>query len=80
MYSPRLYKYQDSSVLYTPTVQLFSSLLQTHTLFVQTHKTTFPPLGIVLSGAAEIPEGFNTFFSSTGPKLAKNISNSTKKL
>ena len=37
MYSPRLYKYQDSSVLYTPTVQLFGSLLHTHTLMVQTH-------------------------------------------
>ena len=38
MYSPRLYKYQESSVLYTPTVQLFSSLLHTYTLLVQTHK------------------------------------------
>ena len=38
MYSLRLYKYRDSYVLYTPTVQLFCSLLHTHTLLVQTHK------------------------------------------
>ena len=38
MYSLRLYKYRDSYVLYTPTVQLFSPLLHTHTLLVQTHK------------------------------------------
>ena len=31
-------RHRDSSVLYTPTVQLFSSLLHTHTLLVQTHK------------------------------------------
>ena len=37
MYSPRLYKYQESSVLNTLTVQLFGSLLETHTLLVQTH-------------------------------------------
>ena len=37
MYPPRLYKYQDSSVLYTPTVQLFGYLLLTHTLLAQTH-------------------------------------------
>ena len=40
---------------------------------------TFVNSGLVLSGAAEISEGFNTFFSSIGPKLAKNIPNSTKK-
>ena len=38
MYSLSLYKYRDSYVLYTPTVQLFSFLLHTHTLLVQTHK------------------------------------------
>ena len=38
MYSLRLYKYRDSYVLFTPTVQLFSPLLHTHTLLVQTHK------------------------------------------
>ena len=38
MYSLKLYKYRDSYVLYTPTVQLFSYLLHTHTLLVQTHK------------------------------------------
>ena len=37
MYSPRLYAYKDSTVLYTPTVHLFDSLLHTHTLLVQTH-------------------------------------------
>ena len=37
MYSPILYKYQNSFLLLTPTVQLFGSLLQTHTLLVQTH-------------------------------------------
>ena len=37
MYSLKLYKYRDSYVLYTPTVQLFGSLLHTHTLLVQTH-------------------------------------------
>ena len=37
MYSPRLYKYLDSSVLNTPTVHQFGSLSQTHTLLVQTH-------------------------------------------
>ena len=38
MYSLRLYKYRDSYVLYTLTVQLFSPLLHTHTLLLQTHK------------------------------------------
>ena len=38
MSSLRLYKYRDSYVLYTLTVQLFSSLLHTHTFLVQTHK------------------------------------------
>ena len=37
MYSPRLYKYRDSYVLYIPTVQAFGSLLLTQTLLVQTH-------------------------------------------
>ena len=37
MYSPRLYKYQDSYVLYTPTVHAFGSLSLTHNLLVQTH-------------------------------------------
>ena len=37
MYSPRLYKYQDSYVLDIPTVHTFGSLLLTHTLLVQTH-------------------------------------------
>ena len=37
MYSPRLYKYRDSYVLYTPTVHAFGSVLLTHTVLVQTH-------------------------------------------
>ena len=39
MYSPRLYKYRDSYVLYIPlpTVHAFGSVLLTHTLLVQTH-------------------------------------------
>ena len=41
---------------------------------------TFVNNGLVLSGEAEISEGFKTFFSSIGPKLAKNIPNSTKKI
>ena len=36
MYSPRLYKYQDSYVLYIPTVHDFG-LSFTHTLLVLTH-------------------------------------------
>ena len=36
MYSPRLYKYRYSYVLYIPTVHAFISLLLTHTLLVQT--------------------------------------------
>ena len=40
---------------------------------------TFLNNGVVLSGTAEISEGFNTFFSSIGPQLAKNIPNTTKK-
>ena len=43
MYSPRLYKYQESSVLYSPTVQLFGSLSQTHTISVQTHTQVSAP-------------------------------------
>ena len=42
MYSPRLYKYQDYYVLYMPTVHAYSSLLLTHTLFVQTHLHEVP--------------------------------------
>ena len=38
MYSPRIYKYRDSQVLYIPTVHIFSSVLLTHTLLVQTHR------------------------------------------
>ena len=37
MYSPRLYKYRDSYVLYKPTVHTFGSVNLTHTLLVQTH-------------------------------------------
>ena len=37
MYSPRPYKYQDSYVLYIPTVHSFGSVNLTHTLLVQTH-------------------------------------------
>jgi len=40
---------------------------------------TFLSNGVVLSGAAEISEGFNTLFSSIGPQLAKNIPNITNK-
>ena len=38
MYSPRLYKYLDSYVVYIPTVDAFGSLSLTHALLVQTHK------------------------------------------
>ena len=56
MYSLRLYKYRDSYVLYTPTVQLFSSLLHTHTLLVQTHKhdVSAPWLFTVFKGKKQI--------------------------
>ena len=37
MYSPRLYKYRDSYVLYIFTVHAFGSVSLTHTLLVQTH-------------------------------------------
>ena len=37
MYSPSLYKYQDSYVLYKPAVHTFGSVFFTHTLLVQTH-------------------------------------------
>ena len=37
MYSPRLYKYRDSYVLYKPTVHAFGSVFITHSLLVQTH-------------------------------------------
>ena len=50
MYSPRLYKYRDSNVLYKPTVHTFGSVNFTHTLLVQTHTPPwrFRPLIIVL--------------------------------
>ena len=41
MYSPKLYKYRDSYVLYIPTVHVVDSLLLTHTLLVQTHTHDF---------------------------------------
>ena len=41
MYSPKLYKYRDSYVLYIPTVHAVDSLLLTHTLLVQTHTHDF---------------------------------------
>ena len=45
MYSPRLYKYRDISVLYTPTVQL-SVPYHTRTLLWYRHKQmTSPPPG-----------------------------------
>ena len=48
MYAPRLYKYRDSSVLYTPTVQI-SVPYYTHTLFWYRHKhMTFPPPSTVV--------------------------------
>ena len=37
MYSPRLYKYRDSYVLYIATVHTFGSVNFTHTLLLQTH-------------------------------------------
>ena len=37
MYSPRLYTYRDSYVLYIPTVHTIGSVNFTHTLLVQTH-------------------------------------------
>ena len=43
MYSPRLYKYRDSYVLYIPTVHNFGTgKLYTHSFGTDTH-TTFPP-------------------------------------
>ena len=51
MYSPRLYKYRDSVVLYIPTVHTFGSVLLTHTLLVQTHihDVSAPWLSVYLS-------------------------------
>ena len=47
MYSPRLYKYRDSSVLYTPT-EKFSVPYHTRILFWNRHKhITFPPPGTI---------------------------------
>ena len=43
IYSPRLYKYRDSYVLYIPTVHAFGSVFLTHTLLVQTHTWRFCP-------------------------------------
>ena len=37
MYSPRQNKYQDSYVLYIPTVHTFGTVNFTHTILVQTH-------------------------------------------
>ena len=37
LYSPRLYKYRDSYVLYLPTVHAYGSVFLTHTRLVQTH-------------------------------------------
>ena len=37
IYSPRLYKYRDSYVLYKSTVHTFSTVNFTHTLLVETH-------------------------------------------
>jgi len=46
MYSPRLYKYRDSYVLYKPTVHTFGTL-NWHTLFWYRHThMTFPPPGV----------------------------------
>ena len=45
MFSPRLYKYWDLHVLYTPTVHTFGTVNFTHTLLVQTHTWRFHPLG-----------------------------------
>ena len=45
MYSPILYKYQDSLLLLTPTVQLFGSLLQTHIFLYRHTHMTFPSPG-----------------------------------
>ena len=44
MYSPTLYKYRDSYVLYIPTVHTFSSLL--HSFGTNTHTWRFCPLMI----------------------------------
>jgi len=44
MYSPRLYKYRDSYVLYIPTVHAFGSVFLTHTFWYRhTHMTFLPP-------------------------------------
>jgi len=42
MYSPRLYKYRDSSELYIPTVHTFGLINFAHTLLVQTHTHDVP--------------------------------------
>ena len=43
MYSPWLYKYRDSCVLYIPTAHAFGSVKFTHTLLVQTHTHDVAP-------------------------------------
>ena len=43
MYSPTLYKYRDSFVLYIPTLHPFGSVLLSHTLLIQTHIHDVPP-------------------------------------
>ena len=48
MYSPRLYKYQDSYVQYKPTVHTFSSLSLTHTLLLQTHTCCFRTISLAV--------------------------------
>ena len=47
MYSPRLYKYQDSYIIYKPTVHTFG-MVTLHTLFLyrHTHTWRFHPLGV----------------------------------
>ena len=68
MYSPRLYKYRDSYVLYIPLVHAFGSVLLTHTVLVQTHihdvsapvqytKWARPSREILMSGAKQNCKG-----------------------
>ena len=48
MYSPRLYKFRDSHVLYKPTVQTFGTV-NWHTLFWYRHThMTFPLPGKIM--------------------------------
>ena len=50
MYTPRLYKYRDSYVLYIPTVHAFGSVFLTHTLLVQTHTHDVSATWLLYSG------------------------------